>query len=136
MKARVVVICLVEKEGKFLLGRKAPGVGPYPDTWHTPGGGVELEHESLEEGITREIDEETGLKIKNLRRLNFDEDIEPNKHGEQTRYVFLAFGADYESGELKENDEIVTLKWFSPKELTTIELNRASIKLFKEIGLI
>lgn len=63
MKARVVVSVIIEKDGKVLLGRKADGVGPYPDTWRLIGGGVNLEEESVLDALKRETREEAGIDL-------------------------------------------------------------------------
>lgn len=137
MKSRVVVTAFIEKRGKVLLGRKKPGVGPYPDTWHLPGGGANLGEESIDEAILREVKEETGLEIVDLERVAFDEDSEPDKHGERTHYVFLVYRAKAESFEVKAGDDIIELRWFDKKDLPSLALPRPLIKQMNEIeGLI
>src|ERR1700722_3306197 len=91
MKARIVVTTLIEKNGKILLGQKPKDVGPYPNTWHLPGGGVNLENESLEDAVRREVKEETGLEIEKMERVSFDEDYERDKRGDMTHYLFLVY---------------------------------------------
>lgn len=49
----------------LLIERKYP---PFEGSWAIPGGFV-LEHESLEEAVTRELAEETGVKITYLEQL-------------------------------------------------------------------
>jgi 8-oxo-dGTP diphosphatase len=134
MKARVIVTIIIEKNGKILLGQKPKDVGPYPNTWHLPGGGVNLEEESLEDAVRREIKEETALEVEKMERFNFDEDYEPNKHGEMTHYVFLVYKVTPTGMDAKAADDIVQLQWFSKAELKKIVLTRPSVKLFKEIG--
>jgi 8-oxo-dGTP diphosphatase len=136
MKSRVVVAAIIEKEGKILLGQKPKDIGPYPNTWHLPGGGVHLDDESLEEAIKREIREECGIQVDSMTKISFDEDIEPDKHGEPTRYLFLTYKVRYVSGDVKASDDIIKLRWFSYDMLTTIPLTRPSQKLFKTLGLI
>ncbi len=134
MKYRVVVGALIEHDGKILMGRKAPGKGPYPDTWHMPGGGVNLESETLIEGVTREIKEETGLEVKEIERLGFDEDNESNSHGEMVHYVFLIFKVISTTNRAVPGDDIVEIKWFDRSELKNLALTRPSKKIFKELG--
>jgi 8-oxo-dGTP pyrophosphatase MutT (NUDIX family) len=117
----------------LLFGRKRPGVGPYPDTWHLIGGGIK-DGESLRGAIRREIKEEAGIKVKIKKSLGFDEDYEPNKHGEKTHYIFLVFLADYVSGEAKSNGDIENLKWISKEKLSGVKLNKPAAKLLKQMG--
>lgn len=100
------------------------------------GGGVNLDEEDLEDAIRREVREELGIELGDLKRVSFDEDDEPNKHGEMTHYVFLVFEGEYKSGDLEANDDIHELKLFSNSELNNIPLTRPSIKLFKELKII
>ena len=134
MKARVIVTAIIEKNDKILLGKKPDNIGPYPNAWHLPGGGVELEKESLEDAVKREIREETGLEVEKMERVSFDEDYEPDKHGEMTHYVFLVYKVTPTSVDAKAADDIVKLQWFAKAELKKLPLTRPSVKLFKEIG--
>jgi len=136
MKSRLVVVAVIQKNGEYLVGQKPKNVGPYPNTWHIPGGGVDLNNESSEEALKREIREETGIEIQNVRAVGFDEDEVPNKHGEMTRYVFLDYEADYLSGDIKANDDMAVLKWVRKEELKTLNLNKPCEKLFKKLKLI
>ena len=62
-----VVFGYAKNEGVSLLliKRKYP---PFKDFWALPGGFV-LEHESLEDAVTRELQEETGVKVSYLEQL-------------------------------------------------------------------
>lgn len=133
MNTRVIVSAVIEKDGLLLFGKKKTNVGPYPNTWHLIGGGIE-DAERLEDAIRREIDEEAGIHVDILRSIGFDDDIEPNKHGEPTHYIFLVFLARYVSGELRAQDDIVHLEWIPKEKLSEISLNRPSIKLFQKMN--
>jgi 8-oxo-dGTP diphosphatase len=92
-----------------LLGQRkgAHGTG----TWAFPGGHLEL-GESIEACAQREVLEETGLKVGNIRHQAFTNDIftRENKH-----YATLFVRADYESGEpgIMEPDKCDQWAWFS-----------------------
>ncbi|MFH0955973.1 MAG: NUDIX domain-containing protein [Candidatus Falkowbacteria bacterium] len=133
MKTRLIVSAVIEKDGLLLLGRKKANVGPYPNAWHLIGGGVN-DGESITQAIKREIKEEAGTEVEVGKSLGFDEDYEPNKHGEMTHYIFLVFQAKYVSGEIKPDDDIEKLEWISKEKLSQIELNRPAVKLFKGMG--
>ena len=67
--------------------------------------------ESIEEAVHREVMEETGIKIKNLRYMKSQSWPFPNS-------LMLGFTAEYESGEIKvDGDEILKAKWFSKEDI-------------------
>ena len=67
--------------------------------------------ESIEEAVHREVSEEVGIKIKNLKYKKSQSWPFPNS-------LMLAFTAEYESGDIKvDGDEIVTAKWFKKYEI-------------------
>jgi 8-oxo-dGTP diphosphatase len=132
MNSRVIVTAYIEKEGKVLLAKKKAGVGPYPDTWHLPGGGVNLGNESIDEAIIREVKEETGLDVESLERIVFDEDFEPDKNSEMTHYIFLIYKMTANSFKAIADDDIVELKWVDRKELKDLPLPRPLIKYIEK----
>jgi len=136
MKARIIVVGLIEKDGKLLLGKKSMNVGPYANTWHIPGGGINLDKESLEEALRREMKEEARIEIQDIEQIGFDEDNEQDKYGEITHYIFLDFKANYASGEIKANDDMKILKWVGKDELKNLNLNKPTRKLFKKLNFI
>ncbi|MBU1118871.1 NUDIX domain-containing protein [Patescibacteria group bacterium] len=135
MKTRVIVSAVIEDGHKLLFAKKKENVGPYPNTWHLIGGGIE-EEESLEESIKREVREEANIEIEIIESVGFDDDFEPDKKGELTHYIFLVYKAKYISGEAKADDDVVELRWFSKKTLPVKMFNRPSLKLFKRMGYI
>lgn len=103
----------VVKEGKVLLGKRKTkhGFGQ----WASPGG--HLEHgEEPEECARREVKEETGLQIKNIRQATFTNHLfeQAAKH-----YVTLWMVAEYASGhaDLKEPDKFEQWGWFDWNQL-------------------
>jgi mutator protein MutT len=135
MKYRIIVSAVIFNQGKILLGKKEKDRGPYPNTWHIPGGGVELEKETCDEAVIREIKEETGLGVKNLEKIHWDTGMEPNKHGEITYYVFLVYKCEYEKGDLIASDDLEHLEWVDVKNLNDYALSKPTVLLFKKINL-
>ena len=86
------VAVIVNKNGKILLGKRKNSHGD--GTWAFPGGHLEFS-ESIEECARREVFEETGIKIKNIKYGPYTNDIfeREGKH-----YVTLFVLADYDAG--------------------------------------
>ena len=112
-KDRVRVI-VYRDDGKILLVR-----GRFSrQKWALPGGGVK-HNESYEQAAVREVLEEIGLKIHNLRYLG-----KANSHESYVKFsvrVFAAHASDYD---IKCNFEIMEARWFNrdylPKEYTLL----------------
>jgi 8-oxo-dGTP diphosphatase len=104
----VGVAVIVVREGKVLLGKRknAHGAG----TWALPGGHLEF-NESIEACARREVFEETGLKIDNIRFGPFTNDIFKK---EKKHYVTLFVVAADAQGlvALKEPSKCEKWEWF------------------------
>lgn len=109
---RVGLGVMVMKDGKFLLGKRkgSHGGGQYS----FPGGHLEY-MESIEDCARREVREEAGIEIKNIRfvRLLNLKDYAP-KH-----YIDIGTIADWESGEptVMEPDKCEGWGWYTEQEL-------------------
>jgi 8-oxo-dGTP diphosphatase len=60
------IVACVEASGRVLLVRQI--AGPYAGAWLLPGGGVD-DGESIEEGLRREMREETACELRDLRHV-------------------------------------------------------------------
>lgn len=101
---------MVIKDGKVLIGRRK---GSHAEgQWGFPGGHLEL-NESFEECAKREVFEETGVKIKNVR-FQFLGNVK--KYGKH--YVQVGIIADWKSGEPKELEpkKLTDVKWIPVNE--------------------
>ncbi len=99
---------VVIKDNKVLLGKRKNAHGQ--GSWSFPGGHLEF-NEELEDCARREVREETGLQIKNIRLGTFTNDIfrDEGKH-----YVTLFMVADWDSGEpeVMEPEKCEEWGWF------------------------
>jgi 8-oxo-dGTP diphosphatase len=114
-KPLIGVAVIIIKRGKVLLGKRKDSHGA--DTWAFPGGHLEF-NETIEDCAVREVFEETGLHIKNLRLGPYTNDIftDEDKH-----YVTLFVLADHDSGaaEVKEPHKCEKWEWSQwPPEYT------------------
>ncbi|HEY3278822.1 MAG TPA: NAD(+) diphosphatase [Syntrophorhabdaceae bacterium] len=104
------VIVLVQKEGKVLLARATR----FAERMYSVLAGFVEPGESLEETVMREIEEEVGIKVKNIRYFGSQPWPFPDS-------LMIAFTADYESGEIAiDGVEIEEAAWFDPDQLPRI----------------
>lgn len=110
---RIGVGVMISKDGKILLGKRKNSHGA--GEWSFPGGHLEF-NESVFNCAIREVDEEVGLKIKNLRKGPYTEDI---FEAEGKHYLTMFVMGDYDSGEvlLKEPEKCDGWVWFLPSDL-------------------
>lgn len=108
---RVGLGAYVRRDGKLLFGQRkgAHGTG----TWCVPGGHLEM-GESWEECARREVMEETGLDITNVRFMGATNDI----YGPEKHYVTISMMADAPEGEARvmEPDKFEKWGWFAQGE--------------------
>ncbi|MGD0230749.1 MAG: NAD(+) diphosphatase [Syntrophorhabdales bacterium] len=104
------VIVLIEREGRVLLGRSArfsEGVYSVLAGFVEPG-------ESLEETVSREVEEETGIIVKDIRYFGSQPWPFPDS-------LMVGFTARYGGGEIHiDGKEIVDAGWFDADNLPEI----------------
>jgi len=104
------VIVRVVKEGRILLARHVQRSHQF---YTCLAGYVEV-GESAEDCVHREVREEAGIEICNLRYAG-------SQHWPYPNQLMLAFTADWESGELiLQADELLDAQWFDPSGLPNI----------------
>ena len=112
-EVRVGIGCFVWKDGKFLLQQRLGSHGE--GTWSCPGGHLEF-GETWEECAAREVYEETGMRITNVRFLAATNDkfAEKGKH-----YVTIWVESDWLEGEatIVEPNKCTAQGWYDFKSL-------------------
>lgn len=109
----VTLECFVKKDGKYLMLHRSPRKRIMPDVWMAPGG-----HREFNEGLfacaRREVKEETGLDIKNLRVIAtgnaYLQDLDQE-------FFFHFIEADYAGGEVIPEPENGELVWLTLEEM-------------------
>lgn len=103
---------IIWQKGKVLLGYRLSKHGH--GVWAFPGGHVEF-GEHPDQAVIREVFEETGLKISDVRKLTFTSDFYENG----TQYITLFFSAKSWSGDLenREPEKCDRWEWFAPEAL-------------------
>jgi 8-oxo-dGTP diphosphatase len=105
---RVGIGVFVWKNGKFLMGRRSNAHGD--GTWSVPGGHLEF-GESFEDAARREVAEETGLTIRNVR---FGAVTNDYFEDEEKHYVTVWMVSGHHGGRpaVLEPDKFTELAWF------------------------
>ena len=112
-----VAILITNDEGEVLMTKRA--ADPFKDWWDVPGGFVE-EHETLEEAMRRELKEETGLEVSDLK---YEGSLWEDYHfqGEIVPIVAAFFsGKAAGSQEVTVDDDVSDYK-FVPREAVDVE---------------
>ena len=100
---------IVVRDGRVLIGKRKGSHGE--GSWAFPGGHLEF-RETWEQCAKREVLEETGIEIRNLRFGTATNDIFEK---EDRHYITVFMVADYDSGtlEIKEPQKCEKWEWFS-----------------------
>ena len=109
--------CYVKKDGKYLMLHRNINKKIMPGVWMAPGGKIES-NEGIFECARREIMEETGLTIKNLKLRAVGLGLLKDIH---TEMFFYLITADYAEGVLKQNDEDGKLVWLTKEEILKLD---------------
>mgnify|MGYP001566717016 CR=1 FL=1 len=104
---------IVFKNGKTLLGKRKNTNGNGEQEYATPGGHMEF-MESFEQCARREVKEETGMEIENIKFLDLYNHKTPTKH-----YINVGLTADWKSGEPQnlEPDKCESWDWYDLEHL-------------------
>jgi NAD+ diphosphatase len=118
------VIVLIEKEDEILLARSAQ----FKDGFFSVIAGFVEPGEGLEDTVHREVLEETGIKVKNIKYFGSQPWPFPDS-------LMIGFTAEYDSGEIHiDGEEIVEAAWYKadalPKLPGSISIARHLIDWF------
>ncbi|EKN5092119.1 nucleotide triphosphate diphosphatase NUDT15 [Yersinia enterocolitica] len=124
-----VGVIIVNQQGEVLFGKRSSQHAPY---WSIPGGHMEA-GESFEQAAQREIFEETGLNINEMKVIGLCNNLATwREEGKHTVSVCLL--AQHPGGrpELKEPDKCQQWLWCDPRELPEphFETSRHAIDLW------
>ena len=127
----VVVTGIVIKEDKYLIARRSLGEAAFPGLWTVPGGKLNRSdyenspkdtpdhwYNVLEKLLQREVQEEVGLKIKNIRYLLSLAYI----RSDNMPTLIISLFCDYASGEVKLSKDLIEYAWVNLEELKKYEL--------------
>lgn len=119
-----VVGAIIEKDGKFLLGKETKHVKRDQGKWSHPAGWIDVGEDPIS-AVKREVKEETGLDFTPTHVLGIyslvRKDIE-SERGIPHAIKILFIGNYKESEHQHDKDEISEIRWFAPEEIEQMDL--------------
>ena len=106
-----VGIFIFNPQGELLLTKTHKWRGKYG----VPGGHIEL-GESAIEAARREAKEETGLDIRDIEYLCWQECVYDEQFWKPRHFIFLDFTARVDEGKVTLNDEAEEFTWVAPQK--------------------
>ena len=131
----------IVEEGKLLVLKNTAEKWGGNSQWELPGGLLEI-GEALEEGLIREVEEETGLEISIGTAVaawdHWERDFEfADGRVVDARIVEIAFACQVVAGEMKLSDEHSQFKWASMEELEKLDFapnSRDAVRAYLEFS--
>jgi 8-oxo-dGTP diphosphatase len=114
---QLAVSAAIFRDGSILLVRRARA--PAKGAYSLPGGRVEF-GEALHTALTREIDEETALRVEIVGLAGWREILPATGGG--GHYLIMSFAARWTAGEPRLNDELDDFKWLAPDALGDLKV--------------
>lgn len=130
----VIVNAVVEKDGKILISQRSFDEGHEGGKWTIPGGKIDKTKRNVfnivEKTCAREIEEETGIKIKeNIQLITNNTFIRSNGQ----HVIALIYLCHWQSGEAKALEDTIGVKWISKDEINDFNF-APNVKGYIEVG--
>jgi len=122
----VGVGALLIHDGRVLLIRR--GKEPLRGRWTLPGGTVEL-GETLEAALIREVEEETGLRVRPRETVLVFDRILRAEGRVSYHYVIVDYLCDYESGSPRAGSDAEAVTFATPGELAGYDLPEQTLEV-------
>lgn len=102
-----IVMCanvFIRKDGKWLMLKRSEQKRFSPGYFHTVGGKIDPDEDPFTAAL-REVKEEAGIEVKNMRLEAVTFEIAPVKENRDENWLCFYFSADYDSGEVTQTEE-------------------------------
>ena len=108
------------------------GRRPLKGYWSLPGGVLET-GEKLEEGIRREVLEETGLIIRPVRVVEIFERIMRDRGGAaEYHYVLIDYICRVSGGKLRAGDDVSRAEWVDRSALSRYRITEGTLPVIRK----
>ena len=120
---------LIFEDGNLLLVER--GKEPLKGYWSLPGGIVET-GEKLEDGIRREVLEETGLEVEPLSMFEIFERMIPDAEGKaEYHYVLIDYLCKPTGGKLLAASDVSRVAWVPERNLREYRLTEGTLAVIE-----
>lgn len=119
---------IFNSDGKILLCKSHKWGNKYV----IPGGHIEL-GEKMEEALKREIFEETGLNIYDIKLVSLKESIYSDKFHEKKHFIFIDYICKTDSTNVSLNDEAEEYEWVDIEQIEYYDLGGFTKELLMKI---
>ena len=127
---------IIDRERAVLIRR---GSEPLLGEWSIPGGTLEI-GETLEEGVARELFEETGIQVRVLELIEVFDRIYPEKHPPGTKdkkkprfhYVIVDYLCERAGGEPRAGSDVTDLAFAGEEDLGRFHLTETATRVLKK----
>ena len=128
---------VIIENGRALLIRR--GSEPLRGQWSIPGGTLEL-GESLQEGVARELREETGLEVRVLELIEVFDRIFPDEHlqvseqkrGPRFHFVIVDYLCERIGGKPLAGSDVTDVAFSTEDELSKYSLTETATRVLKK----
>ena len=121
---------VVVQNGRVVLVRRAKA--PRMGEWSIPGGMLEL-GETLRDGVAREIEEETGLRVKSEEVLDVFDSIVTDAEGKtQYHYVLVDYLCSVTGGELRAASDVSEARWATLEEALSLVKREITVGVIRK----
>lgn len=125
-----VAAVVLDDAGRVLLVKR--GRQPAKGLWGLPGGLLDL-GEPLQQGVVREVWEETGIEIEIVEWIDFFEPIERDAAGRiRYHYVVIDFWARCRGGTLRPHDDAAAAAWVPVETLNSLAMEEATRRVVRK----
>ncbi len=116
---------IIERDDSIILIKRKNK--PFKGSWALPGGFVEYS-EKVEDALIREVLEETGLKVDDMKFHNVYSEKGRDPRGHVISLCYVVHG----SGDVKAGDDAAEARFFSSEELDSVDLAFDHEKILKD----
>lgn len=117
-----VAVITTEQEAKVLLIQR--GNEPYKGHWAFPGGFMDMD-ETTEQCAIRELEEETGLKVSEVKQIGAYSKVDRDPRGRTITVAYLARIANAEK--VNGQDDAAKAEWFPINNLPPLAFDHEDI---------